>query len=101
MDMFHTDIGQCIYCGNTKPPLTREHVLPRGLGGFKSPNGYRSALVLQNASCEPCRKATQQIENDCLVNMLPHIRGRLGWWRKDRSARGILTEVRLPNGSTE
>jgi len=26
-----SDIGHCIYCGSTNEPLTREHVIPRGL----------------------------------------------------------------------
>ncbi len=26
-------VGKCIYCGTKQPPLTREHVVPYGLGG--------------------------------------------------------------------
>jgi len=32
------------------PPLTREHILPRGLGGNEAPTGLSNALVLNNAS---------------------------------------------------
>ena len=49
------DVGECIYCGDTKPPLTREHILPRGLGGELSPVALHQALVLRQASCSRCQ----------------------------------------------
>jgi len=48
MNGLFSDIGACIYCGDKALPLSREHVLPRGLGGSMSPDGYSDALVLQN-----------------------------------------------------
>ena len=54
-------IGQCIYCGATAG-LSREHVLPFGLGGN---------LVLQDASCPLCAKETSKLE-------LRLLRGH--WW---------------------
>lgn len=53
-------IGKCIYCGATDG-LTREHVLPIGLGG---------GLILPDASCPRCSKITCKIENDCMRKML-------------------------------
>jgi len=50
MQNLHLNIGKCIYCDNTMPPLTREHILPRGLGGNEAPTGLSNALVLNNAS---------------------------------------------------
>jgi hypothetical protein len=54
-------IGVCIYCGATAG-LTREHVLPYGLGGD---------LVLKDASCPECSKETSKLE-------LRLLRGH--WW---------------------
>ena len=55
-------VGQCIYCGARPPiPLTKEHVVPQGLGG---------GLILPRASCEICRQITQKIEESCLRKML-------------------------------
>ncbi|MBU0622121.1 MAG: HNH endonuclease [Gammaproteobacteria bacterium] len=54
-------IGSCIYCGATSS-LSREHVLPYGLGGD---------LVLNAASCESCAKETGRVE-------LRLLRGH--WW---------------------
>lgn len=79
------NVGVCIYCGDSGPSLTREHVLPRGLGGNEAPDGLSNALVLQNASCQSCQKITQRIEEICLVSMMGPGRARLGLRRKDRS----------------
>jgi hypothetical protein len=51
-----TIVGQCIYCGY-KPTrfseLTKEHILPKGIGG---------ADVLQKASCLKCAAITSELE---------------------------------------
>lgn len=101
MIQFNTNIGECIYCGDVDSPLTREHVLPRGLGGNLAPNGYKNALVLQNASCERCRRITESIEHECLNSMLGPARARLGLKRKDRSTGKVDIIVELIDGSTE
>ena len=80
-----TDIGFCIYCHSTEPPLTREHVMPRGLGGNVPPGGAHEAMVLQNATCESCRQITQRIEEGCLLDAFGPARKRLGLTRKDRA----------------
>ena len=54
-------IGSCIYCGSLDD-LSKEHVLPYGLGGD---------LILKAASCSSCRKATSKLE-------LRLLRGH--WW---------------------
>jgi hypothetical protein len=54
-------IGRCIYC-NASEGLTREHVLPFGLGGD---------LVLRDASCPSCSRETSKLE-------LRLLRGH--WW---------------------
>src|SRR4051794_6006927 len=101
MPMFNLNIGECIYCGTTDPPLTREHVMPRGLGGNWSPSGYTDALVLQNASCVRCQRITQRIEHDCLRSMLDSARARLGLKRNDR-ATGLTESIfDLADGTKE
>ncbi len=45
------EIGRCIYCGSTFPPLTDEHIIPFGLGGDD---------VLAAASCTTCQRAINQ-----------------------------------------
>ena len=46
-----------IYCPNGQPPFTREHVIPRGLGG---------GLIFPAASCETCREIIRDIETYCM-----------------------------------
>jgi hypothetical protein len=46
------DIGQCIYCGDKTSPLSREHVLPKGLDGANSPRDFNDALE-NNADLRP------------------------------------------------
>ena len=96
----YTNIGRCIYCGSTQEPLTREHVLPRGLAGNEPPEGASEALVLRNASCERCREITRKIEEKCLLDMLGPARRRLGLTRKDRRSPTSPVLVRMP-GETE
>src|SRR5260370_24163699 len=53
----YNPVGACIYCGNTEPPLSDEHIVACGLGG---------TLVLPQASCARCAKITSQVELHCL-----------------------------------
>ncbi len=57
----YNTINQCIYCGSLSN-LTKEHVLPYGLGGD---------IILEKASCEICRDITCKLEQRLL-------RGH--WW---------------------
>lgn len=93
------DIGVCIYCGARNVPLTREHVLPRGLGGSASPEGMADALVLQKASCGRCQQITQKIEKDCLTLMMDSAREKLGMKRKDRVKNEKKASLKLNDNS--
>jgi hypothetical protein len=81
--MPNTLIGRCIYCDDVEH-LTREHVLPEGLGGRNAPKGKHEAIVLQKASCKRCTLIINSIEGECLGKMLGNFRARIGLVRKDR-----------------
>lgn len=92
------NVGRCIYCDSTQPPLTREHVIPRGLGGNIAPNTFSEAMVLLRATCETCRNTTREIEDFCLNDMLGHARARLVLNRKDRNKPTRPAEVLYRDG---
>lgn len=46
-------VGRCVYCGSIRPPLTEEHIIPRGLGG---------TTRLLEAACEECRLISHKFE---------------------------------------
>jgi len=94
------NVKQCIYCGDTNSKLTREHILPRGLGGNVALAGQTQAFVLQKATCELCRRITSLIENDCLRANRDYARARLGFKRKDRQPPKMEMIFDLPDGST-
>jgi hypothetical protein len=48
---------RCIYCPNPHGPYTREHVIPRGMGG---------GMILPEASCSDCQKSINEIETYCM-----------------------------------
>ena len=48
---------RCIYCPDGKPPFTKEHVIPRGMGG---------GIIYPKASCERCKKIIHEIETYCM-----------------------------------
>ena len=57
--------NRCVYCGTTYGDLSREHIIPFGLGGN---------LIIPKASCEPCRKITHHFETTCLRVMFGNYR---------------------------
>jgi HNH endonuclease len=61
--------NRCIYCKDGKPPFTREHVIPRGLGG---------GMVYPKASCEKCRQTIHEVETYCMRGPFPSHRLELG-----------------------
>ena len=61
-------VGACIYCGTSERRLTREHIIPLGLGGN---------WILPKASCDTCSAITRDIEQFCLRPMLGPFRIRL------------------------
>lgn len=62
-------VDQCIYCGTVEGPLSREHIIPKGLGG---------TFVLPSASCSACAAATSRVERaylrDCLGEFRQSVR---------------------------
>jgi hypothetical protein len=61
-------VGKCIYCGSTNN-LTREHIVPRGLGG---------PWLLLKASCKKCAKVTSDFEREVLKEFFILVRTKLG-----------------------
>lgn len=94
-------VGRCIYCDSTQPPLTREHVVARGLGGDRAPNAGSEAMVLLNASCEQCREITGKFEKDCLNGMFGPARARLDLNRKDRAKPDGRAQIVYRDGRQE
>lgn len=97
----HQNVGRCIYCDSVAEPLSREHVLPRGLGGNRSPQNLSEAMVLLRASCEECRRITQTIEDHCLNHQFGPVRARLRLNRKDRAKKDWPATVALQDGRIE
>jgi hypothetical protein len=58
-------VGRCIYCGASDGKLTREHIIPFGLGG---------SWILPRASCKACAAITAKVEQFCLRPMLGRFR---------------------------
>ena len=61
----HEPVGRCIYCGSTSGKLSKEHIIPFGLGGN---------AILPRASCQRCAKITGALEQTCLRKMLGPLR---------------------------
>jgi len=64
----YSPVGHCIYCGSINNDLSKEHIIPLGLGGN---------LILPKASCSSCAAITSKVERFCLKPMLGNIRNRL------------------------
>jgi hypothetical protein len=62
-------VGFCIYCGSKNEPLTDEHPFPFGLGG---------GILLPEASCDECQRATSKIEDLVLRRILKGFRTQHG-----------------------
>ena len=95
------DIGRCIYCGDTSPPLTDEHVLPRGLGGNMPPRGMHEALVLKEASCKSCQEITKKIEQTVLRGMMDNARNILGVKGKEQRNKKVKAHLESFDGVIE
>lgn len=61
--------NRCIYCPDGKPPFTKEHVVPRGMGG---------GMILPKASCKKCQKTINEIETYCMRGPFLSHRLKLG-----------------------
>jgi HNH endonuclease len=64
----YPEFGRCVYCGSTDT-LSTEHIVPRGLGGN---------ILFLRASCEKCRKITQQFETVCMRKNFLYFRVHTG-----------------------
>jgi hypothetical protein len=67
-DTIYPSPGRCIYCSSTKG-LTDEHAVPLALNGDR---------IIQDGSCDECRKLTQKFEDTVLRVMLRPIRIQMG-----------------------
>lgn len=65
LSITYKPVGRCIYCGASGGKLTREHIIPFGLGG---------SWVLPDASCKVCAAITAKVEQFCLRPMLGRFR---------------------------
>ena len=83
----------CIYCGSRGVSLSQEHIIPLGLNGN---------LLLPEASCEACSKATQKIEEFCLKKMLINTRTRhkLRTRRPKNRPKSFVVDIGDPSGAT-
>lgn len=72
-------LRRCAYCGDDRPPLSDEHIIPFGIGG---------RLVLPNASCEACREITSGYETEFQNSTIGDLRTALRFpSRKGKGAR--------------
>lgn len=87
------EIGKCIYCGTTSLPLTKEHVVPYGLGA--------DTIVLKKACCEKCRRITSKCERNPIHDNWEEVRGALDFpSRKRKLADKMFSlNVELEDGS--
>jgi hypothetical protein len=87
------EIGQCIYCGDTGSKLTKEHVVPYGLGG--------NTIVLKKACCEKCRVITSRCERNPIHDNWAEVRAALDFpsRRRKLAEETFQLEVTLEDGS--
>ncbi len=72
-----TYVGSCIYCGTTQGELTEEHVSPYALNG---------CIVLRDASCRDCCKATTKIERHVLRHMWGAARAEMRYRTRNKKS---------------
>jgi hypothetical protein len=90
----HKPVGRCIYCGASDEKLTREHIIPFGLGG---------QWVLPDASCKACAAITARVEQFCLRPMLGRFRiqMKLPTRRPGERPGALPLEIVKADGSSE
>lgn len=88
----HKPVGYCIYCGKKAGKLTREHIIPFGLGG---------TWVLPKASCQMCATITSNVERFCLRPMLGQFRihMKLPTRRRDKRPGALPLEIVRADGT--
>jgi hypothetical protein len=92
------DVGKCIYCGATEyekggtRPLSREHVVPEGIGG---------TLELPGACCQKHEGITSSIEGSILRHLLLAVRRRKELHGKKRKRDGVTVTFTSLMGGIE
>jgi hypothetical protein len=82
--------GACIYCGEEKTPLTKEHVIPDNLNGN---------ITLPQASCLDCQIEIGRYEDFCAKNIFNAARAHLGFKSQtNRAAKRVREIVDLGTG---
>jgi HNH endonuclease len=71
-------VGACIYCGETKGPLTTEHIISKGLGG---------RLLLPASTCHTCAEETGALEGRVTGGIFRAARRELGFPQNNRKAK--------------
>ncbi|MGZ8227164.1 MAG: HNH endonuclease [Methylococcaceae bacterium] len=84
-------VGECIYCGS-KNGLTKEHIIPKGLGG---------TLVLPESSCSSCSEITSKFERKVLRGFMHKGRIASGMpsYRKKKQPTSFITKLIAPDKS--
>jgi hypothetical protein len=85
-----TRLSECIYCGS-KTNLTREHIVPYGLG-------CPSEWVLYEGSCPGCARITSAFERDVLEKYLTELRAALGLPTYHKKNRPKMLDMQLLKG---
>ena len=67
--LYNGPVNRCIYCGATGVPLSREHTLPRSLGGI-------DRFVIQKASCSDCADITSKFETHVSRELFGAVRAK-------------------------
>jgi HNH endonuclease len=81
--------SRCIYCGATGAPLSEEHVVPDGLGGD---------LVIPEASCSECARATHRAETHLIKGLLQYPRSIVGVVSRKRKRAPRNIPVQMGSG---
>lgn len=80
-------VGECIYCGTKEPPLTREHMLAKSLGG--------DGLVLRESSCLKCAAITGDDERLVARQAFGYLRAFQGSTTRRKSKQESLAEKKV------
>lgn len=84
-------IGKCIYCGSTEE-LSDEHAVPFSLAGN---------IILEDASCEICRKKTEKFENKVTHEQLLLMRSSLKYPTRHKKKRPESFEFKITTKDNE
>jgi hypothetical protein len=83
------DANRCIYCGTTEKRLTKEHIVPLGLGGN---------LIFPKASCIECAKIIHVYEYTTLRTTLGVMRMRYGFPTRRKKDRPTHLDIQTSKG---